>query len=424
MSIPKIQRRLLAIALTLVIVILTFVPAGARPSSPDANSLAAMGNPPRSLLSVDELQSAVLVPIATDLDRPVAITNAGDGSGRLFFTLQLGQIVIYDGSQVLPTPFLDITELVMCCGEQGLLSVAFHPQYAANGLFYVNYTDITGGDTIVAQYSVSGDPNVADPGSAVILFEIDQPYHNHNGGGLQFGPDDYLYIGMGDGGSGGDPENRAQNLQELLGKMLRIDVNPIGGDAPDCGGGANYSIPPDNPFVDGAGGNCDEIWAYGMRNPWRFTFDRMRGDLFIADVGQNFWEEVDYQLAASSGGENYGWRLMEGPACFNPPVDCNDGTLTLPIIAYPHEGGGCAVIGGYRYRGTLIPEAFGRYFFADHCTGQIWTATPRQGGGRWRVREFKDTDLFINAFGEDEAGELCLAHYVPIGTIYCLLPAQ
>jgi glucose/arabinose dehydrogenase len=319
-------------------------------------------------------------PIVTGLANPVAITHSGDGSGRLFIVLQTGQILVYDGSQVLPVPFLDISTLVSTGGERGLLSVAFHPNYATNGLFYVNYTD-TQGDTVIAQYTVSDDPNIADPDSAAILLTIAQPFSNHNGGQLQFGPDGYLYIGVGDGGSAGDPDDNAQNLGTLLGKMLRIDVDS----------GVPYTIPPDNPFV-GDPEARDEIWAFGLRNPWRFSFDRLTGDLFIGDVGQDSWEEVNFQTATSSGGENYGWRLMEGNQCFNPPTDCNDGTLTLPILEYNHSLG-CSITGGYRYRGTQIPQLEGTYVVGDFCSGRIWGANDAGSGG-WSAIELLDTDQF------------------------------
>jgi glucose/arabinose dehydrogenase len=278
-----------------------------------------------------------LQPVAVGLANPVAITNAGDGSGRLFITLQAGRIVIYDGTRVLPTPFLDITPLVSSGGERGLLSVAFHPNYRTNGVFFVDYTN-TDGNTVIARYSVSQDANIADPNSAAILLTITQPFANHNGGQLQFGPDGYLYIGMGDGGSGGDPSNNAQNLGTLLGKILRIDVD----------GASPYAIPADNPFV-GVPSTLPEIWAYGLRNPWRFSFDRLTGDLFIADVGQDSWEEVDFQPAGSQGGENYGWRLMEGNHCYNPPTNCDPGGLTPPILEYEHgtnDANGCSISGG------------------------------------------------------------------------------
>ena len=253
-----------------------------------------------------------LEPVVGGFSNAVALTHAGDQSGRQFITLQTGRVLIYDGTQLLPNPFLDISALVSCCGERGLLSIVFHPDYAANGHVYVNYTD-NSGDTVVARYTVSADPDVIDPGSALVLLNVSQPFSNHNGGQLQFGPDGKLYIGMGDGGSGGDPRNLAQDLTSLLGKMLRIDVDA----------GVPYAIPPDNPFV-GDPNARDEIWAYGLRNPWRFSFDRVTGDLLIGDVGQGSWEEIDLQPSTSAGGENYGWRLMEGDTCFNPPIGCND----------------------------------------------------------------------------------------------------
>ena len=347
-----------------------------------------------------------LQPIVTGLVHPVAITHAGDGSGRLFITLKGGKVIIYDGAEVLANPFIDLSSLVSTNSERGLLSVAFHPSYESNGFFYVNYTN-TDGDTVIARYSVSSDPNVADQSSALVLLKITQPYQNHNGGQLQFGPDGYLYIGMGDGGSGGDPQNNAQNLGTLLGKILRIDVD----------GGVPYAIPANNPFV----GNpevLDEIWAVGLRNPWRFSFDRQTGDLFIGDVGQATWEEVDFQPATSLGGENYGWRRMEGTHCYNPSTDCNDGTLVLPIIEYDHSVG-CAITGGYRYRGRLNPALFGTYFYADYCTGLIWGAT-EDGNNAWMITELLDTDFRITTFGEDQAGEIYIADYQG-GAIYHIL---
>ncbi len=359
-------------------------------------------------LFFEEAQAEIEIgvePLVSGLARPVAISHAGDGSNRLFITLQGGQIVIFDGTELLPEPFLDITTLVSCCGERGLLSVAFHPIYASNGFFYINYTD-NSGNTVIARYTVSADPNVADPDSAAVLLTISQPFGNHNGGQLQFGPDGYLYIGMGDGGSAGDPQNNAQNLNTLLGKMLRIDVDS----------GFPYAIPPDNPFV-GVIDALDEIWALGLRNPWRFSFDRLTGDLFIGDVGQNSWEEVDFQPATSSGGENYGWRLMEGNHCFNPPVDCDDGTLALPILEYDHSLG-CSITGGYLYRGTQSPQFQGTYLYADYCSGRIWGAKADASGG-WITNELLDTDFLITTFGEDEAGEIYFAHYAPAnGAIY------
>ncbi len=344
-------------------------------------------------------QSIQLEPIASGLARPIDIAHAGDGSGRLFFVLQGGRIVIHDGGQVLPTPFLDIGSLVTCCGEQGLLGVAFHPDYAVNGLFYVNYVDRSG-DTVIVRYRVSADPNVADPTTASILLTISQPFGNHNGGQMQFGPDGYLYIASGDGGSGGDPGNRAQDLGTLLGKILRIDVD----------GGSPYAVPTDNPFTKTSGA-LPEIWAYGLRNPFRFSFDRETGDLFIGDVGQDRREEIDFQPADSPGGENYGWRLMEGSLCFNPSSNCNDGSLVLPILEYDHVGASCSgsVTGGYRYRGPASSRLGGLYFYADFCKGRIWAAT-RQSDGGWTTEEALDTAYRFSTFGEDEEGALYIAH--------------
>ncbi len=352
--------------------------------------------------------------IAANLADAVAITHAGDESGRLFITLQAGQIVIYDGTRVVSTPFLDISPLVLCCGERGLLSVAFHPNYRANGLFYVNYTRRPDGATVIARYSVSSNPNVADPNSAVVLLTIPQPFANHNGGQLQFGPDGYLYIGMGDGGGAGDPQDNAQNLGTLLGKILRIDVD----------GGSPYRIPPDNPFVENPDdpATLGEIWALGLRNPWRFSFDRGTRDLFIGDVGQGSREEVDFQPAGSPGGQNYGWRLMEGTLCFNPSSNCNDGTLTLPILEYDHSLG-CSITGGYRYRGSQFPELNGTYFYADFCSGRIWGAT-RNSDGSWTTSQLLDTPHSITTFGEDEVGEMYLAHYSSSGAIYRIVGQQ
>lgn len=335
-------------------------------------------------------------PIATDLDDPVAITHAGDS--RLFITLQAGRILIHDGAQLLPTPFLDIRTIVRSGGERGLLGLAFHPRYAENGFFFVNYTDLSG-NTVVARYRVSADPNRADSSTRKQILFIVQPFANHNGGEIRFGRDGYLYIGMGDGGSGGDPGNRAQDLSALLGKMLRIDVD----------NGDPYAIPPSNPFVGNSSAR-PEIWATGMRNPWRFSFDRDSGDLWIADVGQGNWEEVDFQPAASIGGENYGWRLMEGTHCFTPSSNCNPGNLVLPVIEYDHSGGACSVTGGYVYRGSRHPRLHGMYFYGDFCNGRIWGAV-RNSAGEVTVRSLSDTAFSISAFGEDLNGELYVAHY-------------
>lgn len=326
---------------------------------------------------------------------PTGIRTAGDGTDRLFISLRSGAIAIISEGVVLPDPFLDIRDKVVKNYLQGLLGLTFHPGYAQNGFFYVHYVALNG-DDIIARYSVSADPNRADPKSEKILLQIRPAYPGapHNGGDLQFGPDGYLYISLGSPGNR-FPEPLAQDLGAIQGKMLRIDVD----------GGDPYAIPPTNPFVDMPGA-LPEIWAYGFRNPYRFSFDRTTGDLFIADVGQNLWEEVDFQPASSPGGENYGWYLMEGKHCFDPPQNCNDGTLTLPIIEYPHGGDpyDCAVMGGYRYRGTFFPLLDGFYFYGDNCSGRIWGASLEDGG-------VKNAELLVEGFGlttfgEDDAGGL------------------
>lgn len=344
-------------------------------------------------------QEVVLQQVTSGLQLPVAITHAGDS--RLFITQQRGTIVIWDGTRILSTPFLDITSLVACCNERGLLSVAFHPRYAQNGFFYINYTEVAGpGTTVVARYQVSStDPNRADPNSAKVLLRVAQPFANHNGGQLQFGPDGFLYIGLGDGGSAGDPGNRAQNLSELLGKILRIDVDR----------GDPYAVPPSNPFVNRAGART-EIWSYGLRNPWRFGFDRATGELWIADVGQGAWEEIDFQPATSIGGENYGWRRLEGTHCFNPSSNCDDGTTVKPVIEYDHSAGACSVTGGYVYRGAQSPRLTGTYLYGDYCNGMIWGAT-HPGSGGTSSRLLIDTPYAISTFGEDFNGEIYVTDY-------------
>jgi glucose/arabinose dehydrogenase len=348
-----------------------------------------------------------LAPIPGQLDQPVAIAHAGDGSGRLFIAEQPGRIRIFDGAQLLPTPFLYIRNLVNSSGsEQGLLGLAFDPNYKTNGYFYVDYTSKSGvGDTVVARYKVSANPNIADPVSATTLLTIAQPQANHNGGQLQFGPDGYLYIGTGDGGNGGDTGpghnptiGNAQDLSTLLGKLLRIDVRNN-----NTGDGLPYDIPASNPFVSRAGAR-HEIWAYGLRNPWRFSFDRQTGDMFIGDVGQGAVEEIDFQPKASAGGQNYGWRCREGDQPFASDSHCASETFVEPILVYDHGGGRCAVTGGYRYRGSRSPQLQGVYLYADYCSGQIWGATA--SGARWNTAELLDTTFSISSFGEDQGGEL------------------
>ena len=339
-----------------------------------------------------------LVQITTGLSEPLGIENAGDGSGRLFILQKSGEVFVFDGSALLPNPFLDLSAQVATNSERGLLGLAFHPSFSVNGFFYVNYTNLSG-DSILSRFSVSTDPNLADASTEVVLLTIPQPAANHNGGQLVFGPDGFLYVSLGDGGSGGDPQDNGQDLSTLLGTILRLDVD----------GGSPFAIPSSNPFV-GTPGARGEIWAYGLRNPWRFSFDRLTGDLFIADVGQNTREEVNVQPAASPGGENYGWRLMEGSLCFNPPTNCNDGTLTLPVLEYDHSAGDCSITGGFRYRGSRFPQMDGVYFFGDFCTGRIWGAT-EDSPGSWSFQELLVTSFLIASFGEDEDGEIYVADF-------------
>jgi glucose/arabinose dehydrogenase len=333
-------------------------------------------------------------------DSPVFVTHAGDGTGRLFVVEQAGTIRVVAGGRVLPAPFLDIRSLVVAGGEQGLLGLAFHPQFATNGLFYVYYTarpvGAGAGDNTVARYRVSAtDPNRADPASGAVLLAIPDRHPNHNGGMLLFGPDGYLYVGTGDGGGEGDPDGNAQNLQSLLGKLLRLDVD----------GAFPYAIPPTNPFV-GRPDARPEIWAYGLRNPWRDSFDRATGDLYIADVGQDRFEEVNYQRAGSVGGRNYGWNRTEGFHCYpSPPCDWRG--ITLPVAEYDHTGGNCSITGGYVYRGRLLLALRGAYLYGDFCSGRIWAL--RRSALGWTSRLLLDTALQISSFGEDEAGELLVA---------------
>ena len=337
-----------------------------------------------------------LVPVVTSgLSSPVYLTAPTGDTARLFVVEQSGQIRIVQHGQLLPAAFLDIHTRLVSGGEQGLLSVAFHPNYATNGYFYVNYTDLNG-DTRVERYTVSAaDSNLADTATHKLIIFIPQPYTNHNGGLVMFGADGMFYIGMGDGGSGGDPQNRAQSPDSLLGKLLRIDVDA----------GDPYAIPAGNPFA--TSGGAKEIWALGLRNPWRFAFDRSAGLLYIGDVGQGAWEEVDVQ-PASQGGLNYGWRIMEGAHCYNP-ANCSSAGLVLPAVEYDHSNGQCAIIGGFVYRGTRFPALAGQYFYADLCAGWVRSFSYAGGGvtgqTSWNLDVSPGTPL---SFGEDARGELYL----------------
>ncbi|MBI5960614.1 MAG: PQQ-dependent sugar dehydrogenase [Chloroflexi bacterium] len=353
-----------------------------------------------------------LVTVASGFSRPIYLTHAGDGSGRLFVVEQGGKIWILKDDVKLSAPFLDVSTLVSPAAlgsdytERGLLGLAFHPNYAENGLFFINYTD-RDGNTVVARYAVSADdPDLADPASAAQILYVEQPFANHNGGHLAFGPDGYLYIALGDGGSGGDPEGNGQNLATLLGSILRVGVDVETG----------YVIPADNPFVTSDSAR-PEIWAWGLRNPWRFSFDRATGDLYSGDVGQGEWEEINFQPAASPGGENYGWNAYEGTDVYSGAEPASD--VVAPILEYSHGGGGCSVTGGYVYRGEQIAGLQGYYFYGDWCTGTIWTAKQDEAGN-WQTEVSLESGRSISSFAEDEAGELYLVDYS--GTVLRFAP--
>jgi glucose/arabinose dehydrogenase len=313
------------------------------------------------------------------------------GDSRLFVSDLDGRVWIIENGERLATPFLDISDDVRSGGEQGLLGFAFHPDYNTNGYFYVSYSVEPDGDTQIERYSVSGDPNVAQPNPDRVIFTLDQPSSNHNGGQITFGPDGMFYIALGDGGGGGDPGGNGQNPNTLLGSLLRIDVD----------GGNPYSVPANNPFVGSAG--MDEIWAYGLRNPWRFSFDRVDGYIYIADVGQNTWEEVN-AVASSTGGINYGWNTMEGMHCFGAGT-CDMSGLTLPVLEYDHLDG-CSVTGGYVYRGAAMPALQGHYFYSDWCAGFL-RSFRLAGAAATDQREWDVGDIGrVLSFGEDDDGEL------------------
>ncbi len=344
--------------------------------------------------------------VASGYNSPVLLTHAHDGSNRLFVVEQSGVIRIIGED----APFLDIQDRVGDGGnEQGLLGLAFDPKFDENGFFYVNYTD-NGGDTIISRYQVSPtDPNQAIADSEIMLLKVNQPYENHNGGHLAFGPDGYLYIALGDGGSGGDPQGNGQNLNTHLGKILRIDVSA-----------SPYLIPGDNPFANSGAlstTGMPEIWAFGLRNPWRFSFDRQTGDMYIGDVGQGEWEEIDFLAAGTPGGGNFGWNIFEGTHPYEGSTPAG-AALIGPVWEYSHATGTCSVTGGYVYRGAVLPEWNGIYLFGDYCSGQVWGLL-RDSNGVWQNTLLFETGQFITSFGEDEAGELYLV--ARQGEIYRLI---
>jgi glucose/arabinose dehydrogenase len=347
------------------------------------------------------------VTVASGLSLPVFVCSPPGDHDRLFIVEKAGRIKILSGGTILSTLFLDITDRVGATGnEQGLLGMAFDPDFASNGFFYVNYTD-RDGSTVIARIGLTANSNVADATSEALILKVSQPFSNHNAGMLAFSPvDGYLYIGLGDGGSGGDPQNYAQNPATPLGKMLRIDVRQ----------GLPYTVPDDNPYR-GSPDTLDEIWSFGLRNPWRYSFDRLTGDLYIGDVGQNQIEEIDFSPASSTGRENYGWRLKEGDNCFNPSRNCEQGvTLIDPIHQYSHSdpSSPCSVTGGYVYRGSVLTGFEGTYFFGDFCSGQVWSFRYTDDAVtdfRDRTSELGLSGVALASFGEDAVGELYIIDY-------------
>jgi glucose/arabinose dehydrogenase len=374
-------------------------PGGLEPTSPPregsgSGAGAPTSSPGRAAGPGDPAGVVIrLEPFLEGLSAPLYLTHARDGTGRVYVVEQEGTIRLAEADgTLLEEPFLDITDQVTAGGERGLLGLAFHPDYAGNGRFFVHYSDLEG-DTVISEFAGEGQGG-ADSRSERVLLRYDQPFANHNGGQIGFGPDGFLYIGLGDGGSGGDPFGNGQSVDTLLGKILRVDVD----------GAQPYGIPPDNPFAPGGDG-LPEIFDWGLRNPWRFSFDRATGDLFIGDVGQGAWEEIDLHPAGAPGGLNFGWNLMEGDHCF-VETPCDQPELVGPVAEYSHDLG-CTVIGGYVYRGEDQPALQGIYLFADYCSGLVFgISAQRAAAGPTTPVELLATDMAVSSFGEDEAGEL------------------
>jgi len=374
----------------------TAVPPSSEPTMalPTTEALTDSPTMPPDATSFPNPDNYVWETVVSGLSRPVELKHAGDE--RLFIIEKVGRIRVVQDGNLVDFPFLNIVDRVGSrANEQGLLGLAFHPNYAENGLFYVNYTD-RDGNTVIARFQVTPDPNVADPTSETVLLRAKQPFNNHNGGAMAFGPDGYLYLGLGDGGSGGDPQGNGQKLDTFLGKILRIDIDSV----------EPYAIPADNPY-----GN--EIWAYGLRNPWRFSFDSQTGDLYIGDVGQNQWEEIDFVAAGTPGGINFGWNILEGTHPYN---GSQQESFVSPVAEYDHEQG-CSITGGYVYRGSM-PEWNGIYLYGDYCMGTVWGLIHSDGG--WQNQVLFGVGGNITSFGQDNAGEVYLV--LDSGQILRLIP--
>ena len=366
------------------------------------SAIAALAALFSGLWTVSSAQTDLVLTPIVEATVVVEIKHAGDHSNRLFLLQQTGAVLIYKNDQLLDTPFINVRSLTRLGLEQGLLSMAFSPDYAENGEFYLFYINVSGSST-VARYRVSDDADIADDASGEVLLVVGQPQANHNGGRLEFGPDGMLYIGLGDGGGAGDPGLHGQNLATRLGSLLRIDVESV-----DEG----YLVPADNPYV-GQTGIHPEIWASGLRNPWRMSFDRQTGDLYIADVGQSAFEEINFQVAGSPGGENYGWNVFEGSGCFMSNSACATLQTTPPVFEYGHDQGRCSITGGQVYRGPDYPSLFGRYIYGDFCTGEIWAL--QQQNGQWTNELLGLSDSTILTFGEDERGNVYVSGTVNPG---------
>jgi len=380
-------------------------PATEQPTSEPTATAVPVEPTPDRVFGLPDPSGLRLAPVVEGLDRPLGLEHAGDR--RIFVVEQAGVVWTLEDGQLQETSYLDLRDRVDDSGfEQGLLGLAFHPDFARNGLLFVNYTN-DGGNTVVSRLTASAGAGQVDPATEEVILRIDQPFSNHNGGDLEFGPDGYLYIGTGDGGAAADPFGNGQRLDTLLGKLLRIDVEV----------GDPYAIPPDNPFA--AGGGLPEIWAYGLRNPWRFAFDPLSGDLYIGDVGQNAWEEVDFLPAGFNGPRNFGWNVREGTHTFAGPAAPD---MIDPVAEYANGAGGtCSVTGGLVLRSPSLPDWSGVYLFADYCSGQVWGLV-RDEAGTWTNRLLFNTDLNITAFGADAQGEVYLVHHG--GAVYRLERSQ